>query len=94
MAMDRSFDATMAASDELAMIKRTGDKQAEVEVAEMLAEAPRGTQRKGLKMVFKCFKGGFKTLLSIALTCFHNFNMFGTSRCSWRGGTPEAPRAP
>eukprot|EP00438_Fugacium_kawagutii_P023316 Skav226997 [mRNA] locus=scaffold4219:96414:107108:- [translate_table: standard] len=46
MAMDRSFDAMMAvvavtaeASDELAMIKRTGDKQAEVDVAEMLAEA-------------------------------------------------------
>ncbi|CAL1164155.1 unnamed protein product [Cladocopium goreaui] len=38
MAMERSFDAMMAASDELAMIKRTGDKQAEVEVAEMLAE--------------------------------------------------------
>eukprot|EP00913_Durusdinium_trenchii_P035157 g32889.t1 len=28
----------MAASDELAMIKRTGDKQAEVDVSEMLAE--------------------------------------------------------
>ncbi|CAJ1330265.1 unnamed protein product [Effrenium voratum] len=38
MAMDKTFDAMMAASDELAMIKRTSDKQAEAEVSEMLAE--------------------------------------------------------